>query len=632
MRKMTIGRALGVVLVVIAVTAGAAQAAEPSDRYGFVHGCYSLQDEGGQLIAPESGPFRMQATTLGEYLLYGVHEDFLADPGTGTPTPAAVPSTAAEWRVTGNPNAGYSLRNQATNDIIRVTFLSETGCAVYPEASTGVSGKHPRTQRNSGNVYGFTDAHMHWTGFRLFGGAWHCGRPWHKYGIVYAMPDCAQYDQGTNGQVRAFIDGRVPGQPYDTVGWPTFGYWPGPTRQAEEGTYYKSVERAWLGGLRVLVVLFVDNEALCDTMTIRDPAPPAFCNDMDSVRLQNQDLEDFEDYVDAQSGGPGKGWLRIVTTPARARKVIDQGKLAVVKGIELSRILDCGQTVESDPEPQCDEAHVDAGLDELEDMGITSFFPVHKFDNAFGGTKMDSGAIAPIVNAGNFYKTQHFWNVQQCTGPGEDREQATVPLATDVAQLIYNLGLLPPTVSIPIYGPPPHCNQRGLTSIGAGLINKMIDRNFIIEVDHMDEVTADSTMDIVEARQYPGVINSHSDWSSDPTIQRIRAVGGAAGFNKSPTTGTGLGSDINGLSSQPGPGPIPIQYPFRSRDRTMYFDRERYGDRTFDFNTDGVATYGLWIDWIEARRAAGQEGRLQALFRSAQDYLRMWEAATRHQG
>jgi hypothetical protein len=381
-----------------------------------------------------------------------------------------------------------------------------------------------------------------------------------------------------------------------------------------------------------LVVLFVDNEALCDAMTIRNPAPPAFCNDMDSVRLQNQDLEEFQDYVDAQNGGPGQGWLRIVTTPSRARKVIDQGKLAVVKGIELSRILDCGETVANDPEPQCDQAHVDAGLDELQAMGITSFFPVHKFDNAFGGTKMDSGALGPIVNAGNFYKTQHFWHVHQCGGTGEDREQPTVPIASSLAQLIYDLGLLPPTVSNPVYGPPPHCNDRGLTGIGAYLINKMIDRHFIIEADHMGEVTADMTMDILEARGYPGVINSHSDWSSDPTIARIRAVGGVAGYNKSTSSGTGLGSDINGLSSQPGPGSTPITYPFRSRDRHMFFDRETYGDRTFDFNVDGVATYGLWIDWIEALQAAGNERRLRALFHSAEDYLQMWQAARRHQG
>jgi hypothetical protein len=630
---MTMDRAVGVALVVIAVMAGTAQAAVPPDRYGFVHGCYSLQDQGGQLIAPGSGPFRMQATTLGEYLLYGVHGDFLADSGTGTPTPATAPSTAAEWKLTGNPNAGYSLKNNATHNVIRATFLSETSCAIYPEASTGAEGTPPRTRRiKPGPVYGFADAHMHWTGFRLFGGAWHCGRPWHKYGIVYAMPDCAQYDQGTNGQVRAFIDGRVPGQPYDSVGWPTFGYWPGATQQAEEGTYYTSVERAWLGGLRLLVVQFVDNEALCDAMTTRDPAPPTSCNDMNSVRQQNQDLEDFQDYVDAQNGGPGKGWLRIVTSPAQARKVIDRGQLAVVKGIELSRILNCGETVESDPEPQCDAAHVDAGLNELQGMGITSFFPVHKFDNAFGGTKMDSGAIGPIVNAGNFDKTHHFWNVNQCSGPGEDREQQTAPIETNVAQLIYDLGLLPPAISVPIYGPPPHCNQRGLTTMGSYLINKMIDRHFIIELDHMDEVTADMAMNIVEARHYPGVINSHGDWSSVGSIERIRAVGGVADFNKSSVHGTGLGSDINGLSSQPGPGPAPINYPFRSNDRRVWFDPETYGDRTFDFNTDGVATYGLWIDWIESLRLAGRDDRLRALFRSADDYLRMWATARSHQG
>src|SRR5437899_106848 len=113
MRKLTLRRALSAALVVVAVgfTAGVAEAALPPDRYGFPNGCYSLQDQNGQLIAAPSGPFRMHATTLGVYLLYGVHQDFLADPGSGTPTPAAAPSTAAEWTVTGNPNAGYKLTN-----------------------------------------------------------------------------------------------------------------------------------------------------------------------------------------------------------------------------------------------------------------------------------------------------------------------------------------------------------------------------------------------------------------------------------------------------------------------------------------------------------------------------------------
>ena len=622
MRKLTMCRALGVALVVIALTAGTAQASLPIDRYGFANGCYSLQDQSGQPIAAPSGPFRMHAADLGVYLLYGVHHDFLADPGTGTPTPTAAPSTAAEWTLTGNPNAGYKLKNKSTSSVVRVTFLSDAGCADFPEASVGAEGQPPRTLRNGRPVYGWADAHMHWMGFELFGGDWHCGRPWSEFGVDYALPDCAQYDQGSNGTIRAFLDGRTPGEPYDSVGWPTFGYWPNPDALAEESTYWTSIERAWLGGLRLMVVQFVDNEALCDLMTTKHLP----CNDMSSVRAQNQDLEKLRDYVDAQYGGPGKGWLRIVTTPAQARRVINQGNLAVVKGIEVSHILDCG---ELQGVPQCNASQVDAGLDELESMGITSFFPVHKFDNGFGGTKMDSGEIGYIVNAGNFSKTGHFWAAGPCNGATSDRTQLTTPPSEAAAGIAYQLiG----TTLVPVYGPPPHCNARGLTTMGTYLINQMIDRHLIIEVDHMDEVTADQALSIVEARHYPGVINSHGDWSSDPSIARIRAVGGAAGFNKDPNWGTGIGSDVNGISGQPGPPSTPIHYPFRSLDRRVYFDRETWGNRTFDVNTDGVANYGLWPDWIEARRVGGQEQRLRALFHSAEDYLEMWEAVRKHQG
>ena len=40
----------------------------------------------------------------------------------------------------------------------------------------------------------------------------------------------------------------------------------------------------------------------------------------------------------------------------------------------------------------------------------------------------------------------------------------------------------------------------------------------------------------------------------------------------------------------------------------MTFDRQRSGERVFDINTDGVAHYGLYPDWIEdLRKIAGNE-------------------------
>ena len=59
----------------------------------------------------------------------------------------------------------------------------------------------------------------------------------------------------------------------------------------------------------------------------------------------------MQDYIDAQAGGPGKGFFRIVRNPFQARRVINRGKLAVVLGIEVSQPFDC--TVHNE-QPGCD--------------------------------------------------------------------------------------------------------------------------------------------------------------------------------------------------------------------------------------------------------------------------------------
>src|SRR3989440_4916748 len=190
-------------------------------------------------------------------------------------------------------------------------------------------------------------------------------------------------------------------------GWPTFREWPGPTRLAEEGDYYTAIERAWKAGMRVMATQLVDNEALCSVMTTKHNP----CNDMSSVHIQSHDLHALQDYIDAQSGGPGKGFFRIVTDPFQARQVINEGKLAVIEGIEVSRILGCG---EYNNVPQCDKAQVDAGLKQIHKLGVRTFFPVHEFNNAFGGTKMIAGETGMIVNAGNREETGSFWTLQPC--------------------------------------------------------------------------------------------------------------------------------------------------------------------------------------------------------------------------
>ena len=202
-------------------------------------------------------------------------------------------------------------------------------------------------------------------------------------------------------------------------GWPTFKEWPSPTALAEEGDYYTGIERAWKAGLRVMVTNLVDNEALCSLMTTRHNP----CNDMANVDIQDRDLHALQDYIDAQSGGPGKGWFRLVTDPFQARRVINQGKLAVIEGIEVSRLFGCG---ESGDVPQCDTSQIDAGIKHVEQLGVRTFFPVHEFDNAFGGTKMIAGAIGTVINVGNREETGSFWTLQPCPAQDQDAEQLSV--------------------------------------------------------------------------------------------------------------------------------------------------------------------------------------------------------------
>ncbi len=602
-------------------------------RYSIVNGCYMARVPGSSL-----GPYRMQATALGQYLLYGIHDDFLSAGFASAPAP----DTSTVWQVDGG-GSHFRMKNLGTGETTPVTFTPASGCAVYPEGGVDATGTPFHGTGPESGVTGTIDAHTHVTAFEFLGGDFHCGRPWHPFGIPYALPDCAPYEQGSNGQAESFLDYGQPSHPHDTVGWPTFRDWPSPTDLAEEGDYYTGIKRAWMAGLRVMVTQLVDNEALCELMSERRNP----CNDMDAVRLQAKDLRELQDYIDAQSGGPGKGFFRIVTNPFQARQVINEGKLAVVEGIEVSHLFNCGEYLGT---PQCDTAQIDAGLKEVEGLGVSTFFPIHKFDNAFGGTKMDAGEIGELVNAGNHLETGQFWDVQTCTGPEHDSTQLNTVPPGALADLMNGPGkALLPSGTLPTYPPPPHCNTRGLTDLGAYLINQMIKQHLIVELDHMDAKTADATLSILEAHHYAGVISAHS-WDSPEENPRIYNLGGfvtpIAGASPAAFvsqwrdslkvrnkrfydgTGFGYGADMNGLAeeSQPTSG-TPITYPFTSYDGKVTFNREQWGQRVFDLNNDGVANYGMFPDWLQELQVLAGRPILTDMFHGAEAYLEMWERA-----
>jgi microsomal dipeptidase-like Zn-dependent dipeptidase len=666
---------IAIALVACACTGGGLVApAASADVYAYANGCYALQDVNtGRYVVRDSlgyapsatatsgaTPFFLKATALGRYMLYGPDGRMPSAGLLGGVAPTQSPGAAADWAVT---DGGTALRltsvssakhlgvgvlgrvTQVSSTTPRWAFVPRSGCAEFPEIEVNVTGVPFEGESPDAPVRGFLDDHIHLGGFQFLGGRFHCGRPWSPYGVTVAMRDCLDhFPNGAGAVVENFFATGTPVGTHSTDGWPSFAGWPRDESLTHEGTYWKWIERAWRSGLRIMVNDLVENRALCEIYPLKQNS----CNEMASAYKQAEDMHALVDYIDAQFGGPGKGFLRIVDDPAEARAVVNDGKLAMVLGIEVSEVLNCGQF---NGTPNCTTAQIDAELDQLHGIGVRSLFPVHKFDNALGGTHFDSGTTGVLVNVGNKYATGRFWTAEHC--PGEtDHDNEPTNITGEHAALVYTLFgplLTQPLLEgqLPVYPPAPLCNPKGLTPLGEHLIRAMMDRGMIVETDHLSVKARRQVLTILEETDYPGLISSHS-WGDAGSQQRLQALGGligpissqanafvqewaAARANHNPDFffGLGFGSDINGLHSQPIPRPDaaqnPVQYPFTSFDGGSVIDRQRSGTRVYDVNVDGVDHYGLYPDWIEDLRQVGGQQIVDDLANGAEAYLQLWE-------
>jgi hypothetical protein len=651
------GTIAGLALVASLVAVAPASAAKAPTRFSLAGGCYALETASGEPVAGAE-KLRMQATGLGTYLLYTPDQTVLAAQGDGSVTPDEAASPAADWRVGDTGGGAFSLSPLSDPTLVlavapdgslravaaggagnssRFSFAKAKGCAVYPEAELGATGTPSKGKTDYGEVGGFLEGHMHWMTYEYLGGRFHCGQPWHRYGIPYALPDCSEIEgpQGTAAPVQNFLNYGNPGEPHDTTGWPKLTEW-NAHNLTYEGTYYRWIERAWMSGLRTMVMSVNENRVLCELQANRT----SNCDEMDTVRRGFKDIHELEDYVDAQAGGPGKGFFEIVTNPYQARRVINQGRMAVVLEIEVSELYGC-RGLETNS--TCDREQVDRELKEFHKLGVRSSLLLNKVDNPLTGVRFDSGEVGVLINAANRQSSGSFWSAETCTGPYHDNEIETFSPEGSATfnALLAAVGTTPGEV--PTYPPAPHCNTRGLTQLGSYLEKQMIKRHMIINPDHMSQKAVDETLSLAEANDYSGVISPHG-WMDPGNWPRLWKLGGLA-FPDSSTApeyvdayrkyrpkrtpfdlGWGYGADLGGLAAQPDAAGA-VDYPFKSYDGKVNFKRQTTGERTFDYNTEGVAHYGLYPEWFEDLQTTGGGKLARDMWEGSEAYLEMWERA-----
>ncbi|HEX8896385.1 MAG TPA: membrane dipeptidase [Terriglobales bacterium] len=633
-----------------------------------------------------------------------------------------------------------------------------------PEASLPTGPECP-----SNGLCGYADLHVHMFANLAHGGAILAGEAWDPRGVNVALGE----DYGArlplvdrNGNPKPPVDGsglpRCPdfllnaglckGQVlfhgdhtlFDTatgggtndgaasnLGVPLFNGWPLWSSTIHQQVYYKWLERAWLGGLRLMVMDAVSNEALCKG------GPRVAGTDcslsMTAIDAQLQATYDFQDWLDNQYGGPGKGWFRIVKSPGEAESAIHQGKLAVVLGIEVDNLFNChlqngnGQPLNGEG-PACTAEYVQQELQKYYAFGVRHIFPVHDFDNGYGTTATWQDAI----NVGNFVAEGDFWNAVNCTDPGYG-----FSLNPIVESLIHFFGFGDATA--PVYPSMPNgsChNHPGLFGLGGFLIHQAMNMGMIIDVDHMSINAFNDTIELANRQspvyagiaathvqffdlyhqQYSGQHGRHERMRTYSQLQSIKNAGGMVaamlkddtqdtgdgwclpqgscfipplGAPSSPTTAytynyngdhapsnnygalqqncsysttewaqaylyavqamggdpVAMGSDFNGIAGHVGPrfgngacagSPVQRAAQERANNRLVYpftlsgfgtFDRQVSGQKTYDFNVDGLAHIGLLPDMVADLKNVGvTDEQLQPLFGSAQAYINMWLA------
>lgn len=705
--------------------------------HSFAHGCYTIDaaEQGPNrhawLIAdatgnafefaaetePEGAVFHMRAADLGTYLLYDT-EGFYVSAEDGVLVRVANLDSdlilldddfvsPAEWIV--EPlEERFQLRHRKSDlylgaqgtlvsmeDAASIALYPAEGCTVFPELTVDAEGEVDGTPWPDGDVYGFVETHAHlFTNFGFGGAGMFHGSPFHRLGVEHALPNCTMFhgaegrrdlisyafsglgDLDTDALVPVFVTGRTPEPNHRTDGYPTFTDWPnGWNSSTHQMQYWTWIERAWRSGMRLLVNHATSNSVLCEMMSGIGAQPTRYsCNDMVAVDRQIDETYALERYIDAQSGGPGQGWFRVVTSPEEAREVINDGKLAVVLGIETSNLFDCF-VAPREGFPTCDAEFMRQQLDEYYTRGVRALFPVHKFDNGFsaGDGDRNVGQIGSFINSGHW--SNFVTDCPELNQQGFDRgnvvfaglnmprdEYQSAP-PNDMSGFADNpVGTMAPFLEALGEGTleGSYCQNAGVTPVGEAMLVEMMRLGMILEVDHLPRRSYVRAFELLVENDYPAV-GTHGR-TNDGLIYQIGGLS-KTGFNRCAREGEtgsmgsrfrnriqfirdnggypaeGFGFDLNGFAGAPrprfgdnancsDPQDNPITYPFSSFRGDVMFTEPQLGARSVDFNTEGMLHLGLVAELIEdVRRDGMSDEELEPLFRSAEGYLRMWERA-----
>ncbi len=463
-------------------------------------------------------------------------------------------------------------------------------------------------------------------------------------------------------------------------GFPDFTHWPKWNDITHQKMWFEWIRRARDGGLRVMVALATNNKTLGDAVS--GSGETIKTDDKSSADLQLSELRMFI--------GRHPDFMELALGPADIKRIVQANKIAVVLGVEIDNIGNFNLLPPGALTGFTAEAVISGEIKRLYDAGVRYILPVHVMDNAFGGTAIYENGF----NTSNRREAGHFWEIE-CAAAA-DGITHTYNSGTDwfevfkqSAGAFVKLGINPldrppaPPVCPPGRG---HRNVRTLTANGVFAIKQMMKRGMIVDIDHMSNKAADSTLAIGKTFDYPLVSGHsgirvagkpHSDGENSRTREQLQKISQLHGMFGLGTAGVhaydwakeyqtainvmggsyqngavSFGTDLNGFVK----GPVMGNEKGARLNRVVYdvasdptsIPRSKASDspisgafKTWDYNTEGVAHYGLLRDFVvdiktaPATATAGLPGSELVdnhLNRSANYFWQMWKRIESRKG
>ena len=299
----------------------------------------------------------------------------------------------------------------------------------------------PPARNDIGSVKGFADLHAHHMAEHAFAGQYVHGSPFGR------IPNCTGTNHGQMPGAHPPWRGKHTDRTRAGVDWPLH------LDAMHQMMHADQLEQAVKGGLRLMVASVVNNMWLAHLVETfkRSPVP---IDDMDNIKLQIKAIHDF---------ARRHPWYRVARDPWEARKIIQEGKLAVIISVEISHLL-----------PASHGDWVDQ-LDELYGMGVRCMEIAHETDSRFAGAAHHHGLLLSIMDS------------LKSMGQGDLKEalnefKISYPDFSSISGVTTIFSGPLPSPNLKLEASP--ANTVGLLPEGKKLIHEMAKRKMLLEVDH----------------------------------------------------------------------------------------------------------------------------------------------------